>query len=79
VVEHFCSNEWAVHLDDVMVRRTSWHYYLPNPSEVAEEVAEWMAALLGWPDETRRAELDRYAETSAWRVAQRFAVGAVSS
>jgi glycerol-3-phosphate dehydrogenase len=26
-VEHYCTNEWAVHLDDVMVRRTSWHYY----------------------------------------------------
>ena len=25
-VEHYCANEWAVHLDDVMVRRTSWHY-----------------------------------------------------
>ncbi|MEO5803826.1 MAG: glycerol-3-phosphate dehydrogenase/oxidase, partial [Verrucomicrobiota bacterium] len=26
-VEHFCRHEWAQHLDDVMIRRTSWHYY----------------------------------------------------
>ena len=26
-VEHYVAREWAVHLDDVMVRRTSWHYY----------------------------------------------------
>src|SRR5205823_5401272 len=25
-VEHFCAKEWAVHLDDVMVRRSGWHY-----------------------------------------------------
>ena len=24
-VEHYVAREWAVHLDDVMVRRTSWH------------------------------------------------------
>lgn len=23
-VEHYCQREWAVHLDDVMIRRTSW-------------------------------------------------------
>ncbi|MGD0382620.1 MAG: glycerol-3-phosphate dehydrogenase/oxidase, partial [Thermoguttaceae bacterium] len=38
VVDHYCRNEWAVHLDDVMIRRTSWHYYLNNPLETAQQV-----------------------------------------
>ena len=29
-VEHYVGREWAVHLDDVMVRRTSWHYYFAD-------------------------------------------------
>src|SRR5207302_1553557 len=24
-VEHYCVNEWAIHLDDLMIRRTAWH------------------------------------------------------
>jgi glycerol-3-phosphate dehydrogenase len=59
-VEHYCTHEWAVHLDDIMVRRSSWHYYFPDASQVAERVAGWMAELLNWPEQTRRAELDRY-------------------
>ena len=60
LVEHFCSNEWAVHLEDVMLRRTSWHYYRRDAQQVAERVASWMAELLGWSEETRGAELQRY-------------------
>lgn len=60
VVEHYCAREWAVHLDDVMVRRSSWHYYFPDASRVAERVSGWMAELLGWPEQTRQAELDLY-------------------
>jgi glycerol-3-phosphate dehydrogenase len=59
-VEHYCAHEWAMHLDDVMVRRSSWHYYFPDASQVAERVSGWMAELLDWPELTRRAELDRY-------------------
>jgi len=50
-----------VHLDDVMVRRTSWHYYFVDAPCVAERVADWMAELLGWSGETRSEELRRYA------------------
>ncbi len=78
-VEHFCTREWAVHLDDVMVRRTSWHYYLPHASEVAEEVAEWMSGILGWSGEGKSAELERYAESSAFKVQARSEVGAAVS
>jgi glycerol-3-phosphate dehydrogenase len=60
-VEHYVGREWAVHLDDVMVRRTSWHYYFADAPRIAERVADWMGELLGWSRETRSAELERYA------------------
>ena len=60
VVEHFCLEEWAVHLDDVMVRRSSWHYYFRDAWAKAEQVADWMAALLDWTKEEKLAELRRY-------------------
>jgi glycerol-3-phosphate dehydrogenase len=62
LVEHHLRQEAAVHLDDVMIRRTSWHYYHPNAPEIAEQVADWMGALLGWSVEARRSELARYTE-----------------
>lgn len=63
VVEHYCTNEWAVHLDDVMVRRTSWHYYHRDAAVKAEQVADWMAEFLGWTKAQRAAELQRYQAT----------------
>lgn len=62
-VEHYCRNEWAVHLDDVMVRRTNWHYYLRNADEIAAQVAGWMAQTLGWTPARQNEELERYHET----------------
>jgi len=60
VVEHFCSNEWTLHLDDLMVRRTGWHYYFRDARAKAEQVADWMAEALDWTPEMRAAELVRY-------------------
>jgi len=60
-VEHYVGREWAVHLDDVMVRRTSWHYYFADAPRIAERVADWMGELLGWSAAERSAELERYA------------------
>src|ERR1019366_6821415 len=60
-VEHYVAREWAVHLDDVMVRRTSWHWYFAEAPRMAERVADWMGELLGWSGDDRRAELERYA------------------
>ena len=60
VVEHYVENEWAWHLEDVMLRRTSWHYYLKEPREQARLVAGWMADRLGWAAEAQAAELARY-------------------
>jgi glycerol-3-phosphate dehydrogenase len=60
IVEHFCGKEWALHLDDVMLRRTSWHYYSEDADRLAERVADWMGELLGWTPPTRSAEIARY-------------------
>jgi glycerol-3-phosphate dehydrogenase len=60
VVKHYCHEEWAAHLDDVMIRRTSWRYYHTDHLAIAESVARWMSGLLGWTDDVRHAELARY-------------------
>ncbi len=60
VVEECCRAEWAFHLDDVLLRRTSWHYYHVNQAEIAATVAVWMDELLDWGRERRAAELERY-------------------
>lgn len=62
LVEHFCRNEWARHLDDVMIRRTSWRHYHPHQMEIAIRVAAWMADALGWDEAARQAEIARYRE-----------------
>ena len=60
VVKHYCLEEWAVHLEDVMLRRSGWHYYFRDAREKAEQVADWMTELLEWTAETRMAELELY-------------------
>jgi glycerol-3-phosphate dehydrogenase len=60
VVAEFCQAEWIVHLEDVLLRRTSWHFYHPHTAAIAEQVAGWMAAHLGWDVQRREAELARY-------------------
>ncbi len=59
-VEHFIRNEWAVHLYDVMIRRTSWRYYYRNHASIARQVAGWMGELLGWSSEVLDQELEIY-------------------
>ncbi|MBN1511968.1 MAG: glycerol-3-phosphate dehydrogenase/oxidase [Phycisphaerae bacterium] len=65
VVRHCCRNEWAVHLDDVMTRRTSWRFYFRDAGETAAQVARWMADSLGWDEERIAQEVRRYAEGTA--------------
>jgi glycerol-3-phosphate dehydrogenase len=60
VVEHYCAKEWAVHLEDVMIRRSGWRYYEEDAAQLAERVAEWMGDVLGWNQAQRQAEIDRY-------------------
>jgi glycerol-3-phosphate dehydrogenase len=59
-VEQYCRNEWAVHLDDVMIRRSSWQHYHADRDNVARRACDWMAELLHWPDDQKQAEWDRY-------------------
>ena len=59
-VEHYCRQEWAVHLQDVMIRRTSWHHYWPDTPQMAEQVTGWMAGILGWSAEQTGAEVAAY-------------------
>jgi len=61
-VRRACQEEWAVHLDDVMLRRTGWHYYHRDAAGIARQAAGWMAELLGWDAERQQAELAAYGE-----------------
>jgi glycerol-3-phosphate dehydrogenase len=58
-VEQFCRSEWAVHLDDVMVRRSSWQHYHADADALARQVAEWMASVLEWTPDQAAAEVER--------------------
>jgi glycerol-3-phosphate dehydrogenase len=60
LVKHYCCNEWARRLDDVMIRRTSWRHYRRDHVEVAARAAQWMAAELGWDDATTETEILNY-------------------
>ena len=61
-VKHFCQNEWAAHLDDVMIRRAGWHYYYKDADGRAREAASWMKEILDWPDGVLVQEIERYHE-----------------
>lgn len=63
-VEHYCRNEWATHLDDVMLRRSSWHYYHRDSAAIAEQTAGWMSEMLGWTDAQRQEEIARYQQAT---------------
>jgi glycerol-3-phosphate dehydrogenase len=60
-VEQFCREEWALHLDDVMIRRSSWQYYHCGATSVARTVNNWMSEILGWDSTQASTEWKRYA------------------
>lgn len=64
-VEQYCCDEWAVHLDDVMLRRSGWHYYHRNAGQIARQAAGWMAEVFGWDTARQETELDRYCEAAS--------------
>jgi glycerol-3-phosphate dehydrogenase len=67
-VRAMCADRWAIRLEDCMIRRGGWHYYQRDTAELAEKVADWMAAALGWTAQTRAAELARYRQADpGWR------------
>lgn len=63
-VEHFVRSEWAVHLHDVMIRRTSWRYYHRDHETIAQVVTSWMGDLLDWDASRRESELSNYCQQS---------------
>lgn len=71
-VVHYCEKEWAVTLDDVMTRRTSWRHYHSDQHELANKVADWMADPLGWTKKEKQQYLTDYLTSiesarRAWR------------
>lgn len=60
VVRHSCRCEWASHLDDVMMRRTSWHYYHRDAGHIARRVLAWMTDEFGWDENRATQEWRRY-------------------
>jgi glycerol-3-phosphate dehydrogenase len=68
-VAHFCNSEWARHLDDVMIRRTSWRNYHRNHLAIARQVAGWMASTLNWSAACTAAQIERYVRITATRAA----------
>ena len=59
-VRHFVEHAWACSLDDIMVRRSSWHYASTDLPKTAAQVAHWMGELLGWSTEQTDAAVDNY-------------------
>ncbi|MFO0943227.1 MAG: glycerol-3-phosphate dehydrogenase C-terminal domain-containing protein [Pirellulales bacterium] len=60
-VQHYVKNEWAVHLDDVMIRRSGWLHEKRSNDQLSQ-VADWMATASSWDSSTRDAELNRVGE-----------------
>jgi glycerol-3-phosphate dehydrogenase len=59
-VEHYVRHEWAMHLDDLLVRRSGWHHYHRSSGSFVEQTAGWMAAAAGWSPARLRTEIDAF-------------------
>jgi glycerol-3-phosphate dehydrogenase len=60
-VQHYCVHEWVRHLDDILVRRTSWCHYVEDPAATARTVAGWMKGPMSWNAEKVQEEFLRFA------------------
>ena len=61
VVQYYCEHEWARHLSDIMVQRSSWAYYLDDHHAQSRTVAGWMADCLKWSPDRIVEETTAYA------------------
>ncbi|WP_407341246.1 glycerol-3-phosphate dehydrogenase/oxidase [Pengzhenrongella phosphoraccumulans] len=62
-IAYAVTHEGALHLDDVLMHRTRLNYEQADRGVGAlEEIADIMAPLLGWDDETRTREITVYRE-----------------
>jgi glycerol-3-phosphate dehydrogenase len=66
-VQHYCEEEWGVHLDDVLFRRSGWAQYHADREGMAAQVGAWMAETLGWTPAELAAEITRFERAAAWR------------
>lgn len=64
-VEHYVRNEWAIRLEDVLVRRTGWHYYERLSAADVERLAGWMAKAADWSVERVSAEVAAWHEADS--------------
>jgi glycerol-3-phosphate dehydrogenase len=73
-VVHAVTAEGALHLDDVLTRRTRVSIETQHRGvESAPQVADLMGTVLGWDDERRRREVEHYdARVAAERESQRM-------
>jgi len=60
VVRECCRHEWVRRLDDVMLRRTSWHFYHSGARDIAEQISFWLRDELGWSETERLRQIDHY-------------------
>ncbi|GAA4724868.1 glycerol-3-phosphate dehydrogenase/oxidase [Isoptericola chiayiensis] len=60
-IHYAVSHEGALHLEDVLVRRTRLVYEVPDKGRAAlDEIADIVGPLLGWSSGTRQNEVDSY-------------------
>ncbi|WP_407319082.1 glycerol-3-phosphate dehydrogenase/oxidase [Isoptericola halotolerans] len=60
-IHYAVSHEGALHLEDLLLRRTRLVYEVPDKGRAAlDEIAEIAAPLLGWDDQARRSEIEAY-------------------
>jgi glycerol-3-phosphate dehydrogenase len=69
-VEHYVRREWALHLSDIMLRRSGWHYYDRDTTARARQVAAWMATAAGWSNARQAAELEAWTGSCRREAAQ---------
>lgn len=58
-LRHLATAEDVVHLDDILMRRTSIAFTGQASPEAVAEIAETVAGVLGWDDQTREREVAR--------------------
>jgi len=58
-LRHLARAEWVVHLDDVLMRRTSIAFTGAASADAAREIADVLAPVLGWDDSRIQVEIDR--------------------
>jgi glycerol-3-phosphate dehydrogenase len=68
-VEHYVRNEWALRLEDVLLRRSGWHYYDRLSPAAVERIAGWMAEAAEWSPEKQRAEIESWHGSSSFGLA----------